>query len=173
MEHTGGAGCFFMFGTPQPFCDNAYGLDWGWVGGGGVPGGARGWMSCIGCRRMSCRNTTVSVGHCCYCTHWCFVHQVVSVCLSSEMPAFDPNVDMGDRHVDLSGWRNGQIWDTAGQERYASMMKTYYRKAKGSLLVYDVTSRASFQGLEVPIWFSIFLFLFYGGDFCDMAQLLP
>lgn len=42
-----------------------------------------------------------------------------------------------------------QIWDTAGQERYASMMKTYYRKAKGSLLVYDVTNRASFQGLEV------------------------
>lgn len=29
------------------------------------------------------------------------------------------------------------------------MMKTYYRKAKGSLLVYDVTSRASFHGLEV------------------------
>lgn len=41
-----------------------------------------------------------------------------------------------------------QIWDTAGQERYASMMKTYYRKAKGSLLVYDVTNRGSFQGLE-------------------------
>ncbi|CAN0108637.1 unnamed protein product, partial [Hapterophycus canaliculatus] len=41
-----------------------------------------------------------------------------------------------------------QIWDTAGQERYASMMKTYYRKAKGSLLVYDVTSRPSFVGLE-------------------------
>eukprot|EP00752_Nemacystus_decipiens_P003673 g3385.t1 len=41
-----------------------------------------------------------------------------------------------------------QIWDTAGQERYASMMKTYYRKAKGSLLVYDVTSRSSFLGLE-------------------------
>ncbi|CAM9794880.1 unnamed protein product, partial [Choristocarpus tenellus] len=41
-----------------------------------------------------------------------------------------------------------QIWDTAGQERYASMMKTYYRKAKGSLLVYDVTSEASFTGLE-------------------------
>ncbi|CAB1102865.1 unnamed protein product [Ectocarpus sp. CCAP 1310/34] len=41
-----------------------------------------------------------------------------------------------------------QIWDTAGQERYASMMKTYYRKAKGSLLVYDVTNRSSFVGLE-------------------------
>lgn len=42
-----------------------------------------------------------------------------------------------------------KIWDTAGQERYASMMKTYYRKAKGALLVYDVTSRSSFLGLEV------------------------
>ncbi|CAM9554911.1 unnamed protein product [Discosporangium mesarthrocarpum] len=41
-----------------------------------------------------------------------------------------------------------QIWDTAGQERYASMMKTYYRKAKGSLLVYDITNQASFAGLE-------------------------
>lgn len=29
------------------------------------------------------------------------------------------------------------------------MMKTYYRKAKGSLLVYDGTSRSSFLGLEV------------------------
>lgn len=29
------------------------------------------------------------------------------------------------------------------------MMKTYYRKAKGSLLVYDVTNRSSFMGLEV------------------------
>ncbi|CBN79513.1 Rab11D, RAB family GTPase [Ectocarpus siliculosus] len=41
-----------------------------------------------------------------------------------------------------------QIWDTAGQERYASMMKTYYRKAKGSLLFYDFTNRFSFVGLE-------------------------
>lgn len=31
------------------------------------------------------------------------------------------------------------------------MMKTYYRKAKGSLLVYDVTNRSSFVGLEVGI----------------------
>ncbi|KAG5181321.1 GTPase Ypt3 [Tribonema minus] len=42
-----------------------------------------------------------------------------------------------------------QIWDTAGQERYASMMKTYYRKAKGALLVYDVTSQSSFDSLEI------------------------
>mmetsp|Transcript_15401 Transcript_15401/g.22881 ORF Transcript_15401/g.22881 Transcript_15401/m.22881 type:complete len:210 (-) Transcript_15401:178-807(-) len=42
-----------------------------------------------------------------------------------------------------------QIWDTAGQERYASMMKTYYRRAKGAILVYDVTSQPSFDSLEI------------------------
>ncbi|CAN0285704.1 unnamed protein product, partial [Phaeothamnion confervicola] len=42
-----------------------------------------------------------------------------------------------------------QIWDTAGQERFAAMMKTYYRKAKGALLIYDVTEPSSFTGLEV------------------------
>lgn len=41
-----------------------------------------------------------------------------------------------------------QIWDTAGQERYASMLGTYYKKAKGALLVYDVSDRASFNGIE-------------------------
>jgi small GTP-binding protein len=37
-----------------------------------------------------------------------------------------------------------QIWDTAGQERYSSMMGTYYRKAKGALLLFSVTDRQSF-----------------------------
>ena len=31
-----------------------------------------------------------------------------------------------------------QIWDTAGQERFNSMMSTYYRNAKGALIVYDI-----------------------------------
>ncbi|KAG5177941.1 ras family-domain-containing protein [Tribonema minus] len=42
-----------------------------------------------------------------------------------------------------------QIWDTAGQERYAAMMKTYYRRAKGAVLVYDVTDATSFEALEL------------------------
>jgi small GTP-binding protein len=37
-----------------------------------------------------------------------------------------------------------QIWDTAGQERFSSMMGTYYRKAKGALLLFSVSDAQSF-----------------------------
>ncbi|CAJ0968369.1 unnamed protein product [Ranitomeya imitator] len=43
-----------------------------------------------------------------------------------------------------------QIWDTAGQERFRSIAKSYFRKAHGVLLMYDVTSQASF--LNVRQW---------------------
>ena len=37
------------------------------------------------------------------------------------------------------------IWDTAGQERFTSMITTYYKGAKGALLVYDITRAKSFE----------------------------
>jgi len=40
------------------------------------------------------------------------------------------------------------IWDTAGQERYHSLAKMYYRDANAAIMVYDVTSPESFQGLK-------------------------
>jgi len=40
-----------------------------------------------------------------------------------------------------------QIWDTAGQERYRSVTRSYYRGAAGALVVYDLTSRDTFQHL--------------------------
>jgi small GTP-binding protein len=41
-----------------------------------------------------------------------------------------------------------QIWDTAGQERFARvLLPTYFRKAKGVILVYDVTCGKSFESL--------------------------
>lgn len=40
------------------------------------------------------------------------------------------------------------IWDTAGQERFRTLTPSYYRDAQGAILVYDVTSQASFQKLE-------------------------
>jgi Ras-related protein Rab-4B len=40
-----------------------------------------------------------------------------------------------------------QLWDTAGTERFRSVSRSYYRGAAGAILVYDVTSRASFQAL--------------------------
>ncbi len=37
-----------------------------------------------------------------------------------------------------------QLWDTAGEERFKSLAMTYYRKAFGILLLFDVTKRSSF-----------------------------
>jgi len=41
-----------------------------------------------------------------------------------------------------------QIWDTAGQERFKSLTPMYYRDAKAALLVYDITSAASFTKVK-------------------------
>ena len=41
-----------------------------------------------------------------------------------------------------------QIWDTAGQEKYHSLAPMYYRGAAAAIVVYDITSRGSFQTLK-------------------------
>mmetsp|Transcript_13265 Transcript_13265/g.24903 ORF Transcript_13265/g.24903 Transcript_13265/m.24903 type:complete len:232 (+) Transcript_13265:234-929(+) len=42
-----------------------------------------------------------------------------------------------------------QIWDTAGQERFARvLLPTYFRKAKGVILVFDITNAKSFESLS-------------------------
>ena len=41
-----------------------------------------------------------------------------------------------------------QIWDTAGQESFKSITRNYYRSAAVALIVYDVTSRLSFEKIE-------------------------
>merc|ERR1711881_760261 len=40
--------------------------------------------------------------------------------------------------------------DTAGQERYRAVTRSYYRGAVGALILYDVTSRESYNNL--PTW---------------------
>lgn len=37
------------------------------------------------------------------------------------------------------------IWDTAGQERYHSLAPMYYRGAQAAVIVYDITSKRSFN----------------------------
>ncbi|KAI0052604.1 ras-domain-containing protein [Auriscalpium vulgare] len=41
-----------------------------------------------------------------------------------------------------------QLWDTAGQERFRSMAPMYYRGANAALLLYDITSQASFEDVR-------------------------
>lgn len=44
-----------------------------------------------------------------------------------------------------------EIWDTAGQERFSTITANYYRSAQGALLVYDISSRVSFE--HVKSWY--------------------
>lgn len=59
-----------------------------------------------------------------------------------------------------------QIWDTAGQERFESITKQFYRRAQGVLLVYDISSRSSYE--SIPKWLS------YVRQFCkeDVSVML-
>uniref|UniRef100_A0A3Q4M557 small monomeric GTPase n=2 Tax=Pseudocrenilabrinae TaxID=318546 RepID=A0A3Q4M557_NEOBR len=41
-----------------------------------------------------------------------------------------------------------QIWDTAGQERFRSVTHAYYRDAQALLLLYDITSKPSFDNIR-------------------------
>jgi len=60
-------------------------------------------------------------------------------------------VEFTTQNVNLrnGGTVKAQIWDTSGQER--SICGIHYKKALGALIVYDVTSRETFEGLDVWI----------------------
>lgn len=69
-----------------------------------------------------------------------------------------------------------QIWDTAGQERYRAVTSAYYRGALGALIVYDITSAASFE--QVPRWLEDLrayadpgMVVLLAGNKCDLGEL--
>lgn len=41
-----------------------------------------------------------------------------------------------------------QIWDSAGQENYRSITRSYYRNTICAILVYDITSRHTFENIR-------------------------
>ena len=60
-------------------------------------------------------------------------------------------VDFLMKSVEVKGKKvKLQLWDTAGQEKYKSMVSSYYRGANVALVVFDITSRSSFESL--PLW---------------------
>lgn len=42
-----------------------------------------------------------------------------------------------------------EIWDTAGQERFRAITKMYLRNVDGTLLVFDITNRESYEHVEL------------------------
>uniref|UniRef100_A0A8B9Q6H2 small monomeric GTPase n=1 Tax=Apteryx owenii TaxID=8824 RepID=A0A8B9Q6H2_APTOW len=58
----------------------------------------------------------------------------------------------GASHHRPPGAVSRQIWDTAGQERFRSVTHAYYRDAQALLLLYDITSKISFDNIRA--WLS-------------------
>ena len=58
-------------------------------------------------------------------------------------------VEFGAKKFDIDGKAvKAQIWDTAGQERYKAITTTYYKGAKGALIVYDITRKETFDSVD-------------------------
>ncbi|XP_029490186.1 ras and EF-hand domain-containing protein-like isoform X3 [Oncorhynchus nerka] len=72
-------------------------------------------------------------------------------CITVSITMLFLGVDFQIKKMLVDGEKtNLQIWDTAGQERFRSIARSYFRKAHGVLLLYDVTSESSF--LNVREW---------------------
>ena len=52
-----------------------------------------------------------------------------------------------DFYVDLKVW-DTVIFIQAGQEQFRSITKSYYRGSAGAIIVYDITSRISFDNIK-------------------------
>ena len=68
------------------------------------------------------------------------------------------------------------IWDTAGQEKYKSLTKFFYKDAAVAVLVYDITSKESFDNLK-KYWYQQIqengdknLILGVAGNKCDLYE---
>jgi len=46
-----------------------------------------------------------------------------------------------------------EVWDTAGQERYRSLNKIFYKDAGAAILVYDITTKKSFEEIR-EYWYN-------------------
>lgn len=85
---------------------------------------------------------SAAVGKTCIVRQLCFnkYQETYKVTLGADFGACLAHLDGSVAHV--------QIWDTAGHERFNSMGQAFYRGSQGCVLVYDVTSRKSFDDLS-------------------------
>ncbi|CAL1534753.1 unnamed protein product [Lymnaea stagnalis] len=76
---------------------------------------------------------------------------IVRLCKGKFVPNLSSTlgVDFQTKMLDVDGQPTAlQLWDTAGQERFRSVARTYFRRADGVLLLYDVTYERSFLNLR-------------------------
>ena len=58
-------------------------------------------------------------------------------------------VEFGVKFIEIDNIKlKIQIWDTAGMERYRSLTSSYYKGAKGVVIVYDICRKESFDQLK-------------------------
>jgi len=75
----------------------------------------------------------------------CILHRFIDDKFKKES-THTIGVEFGSKVVEVGGKNvKLQIWDTAGQERFRSVTRSYYRGAAGAILVYDLTSRESYN----------------------------
>lgn len=78
----------------------------------------------------------------------CLMHQFTEKKFFPDCP-HTIGVEFGTRIIEINEQKvKLQIWDTAGQERFRSVTRSYYRGAAGTLLVYDITRRSTFQRIQ-------------------------
>ncbi|GAA5988974.1 hypothetical protein JCM5350_001734 [Sporobolomyces pararoseus] len=65
-----------------------------------------------------------------------------------RLPSSSPSGSVAGARIANSKTLKVQVWDTAGQERFRSVTRNYYRGAAGAVIVYDITSRRSFENLS-------------------------
>uniref|UniRef100_A0A2K5WQ27 Ras-related protein Rab-4 n=1 Tax=Macaca fascicularis TaxID=9541 RepID=A0A2K5WQ27_MACFA len=77
----------------------------------------------------------------------CLLHQFIEKKFKDDSN-HTIGVEFGSKIINVGGkYVKLQIWDTAGQERFRSVTRSYYRGAAGALLVYDITSRETYNAL--------------------------
>ncbi|XP_031558005.1 ras-related protein Rab-4B-like [Actinia tenebrosa] len=78
----------------------------------------------------------------------CILHQFIEGKFKQDS-SHTIGVEFGSKIINVGGKSvKLQIWDTAGQERFRSVTRSYYRGAAGALLVYDISSRETFNSLS-------------------------
>ena len=77
---------------------------------------------------------------------------------------------------DLNKTLSFEIWDTAGQEKYRSLAKMFFKDAAVALIVYDITSRKSFDEIK-NYWMNLVkengpkqIIMYIVGNKCDLSE---